>query len=180
MGKIHNIPLLLLVFLSATAAMVCWVYRSFRACISHNDGRCFCFKVHCRSCEGCFICSSEAINVCPHYSINWFLLAISTGGLGAKFIRVFSFFICFSLIGMAVGIGAFILFSGLDIGLALPNEGSGSGLIKEMPFLLKIYGVLTSALMISIYAGLVLGGALKTAGLGQQADEISDLFIKGF
>jgi Na+/H+-dicarboxylate symporter len=64
--------------------------------------------------------------------------------------------------------------------LALPNEGSGSGLIKEMPFLLKIYGVLTSALMISIYAGLVLGGALKTAGLGQQADEISDLFIRGF
>jgi len=49
-----------------------------------------------------------------------------------------------------------------------------------MPFLLKIYGVLTSALMISIYAGVILGGALKKLDLGQQADQISDLFIKGF
>jgi len=52
--------------------------------------------------------------------------------------------------------------------------------MRELPFLAKIYGVLTSALMISIYAGLLFGGALKRLDLGRQADQISDLFIKGF
>ena len=53
-------------------------------------------------------------------------------------------------------------------------------MMKDTPFLKKIYGVLTSALMISIYAGLLFGGALKRLDLGRQADQISDLFIKGF
>ena len=107
-------------------------------------------------------------------------LAISTGGMGAKFARVFAFFVGFSLLGILCGILAFTVFSGLDIGLADPARGTGSGELKDMPFLLKIYGVLTSELMISIYAGLLFGSALKRLDLGRQADKISDLFIKGF
>ena len=180
MSKIHNIPLLLLVFLSATAAMLCWIFGLSALSSPIMMGDVFVSKsIAGLAKDALFVPLKPLMYALIILSIGS-SLAISTGGLGAKFIRVFSFFICFSLIGMAVGIGAFILFSGLDIGLALPKEGNGSGLIKEMPFLLKIYGVLTSALMISIYAGLVLGGALKTAGLGQQADEISDLFIRGF
>ena len=53
-------------------------------------------------------------------------------------------------------------------------------MIKQTPFLAKIYGVLTSALMISIYAGVLLGKALSKLDLGQQADKVSDLFIAGF
>ena len=180
MSKIHNIPLLLLVFLSATAAMLCWIFGLSALSSPIMMGDVFVSKsIAGLAKDALFVPLKPLMYALIILSIGS-SLAISTGGLGAKFIRVFSFFICFSLIGMAVGIGAFILFSGLDIGLALPKEGNGSGLIKEMPFLLKIYGVLTSALMVSIYAGLVLGGALKTAGLGQQADEISDLFIRGF
>jgi Na+/H+-dicarboxylate symporter len=49
----------------------------------------------------------------------------------------------------------------------------------------KIYGVITSPLMISIYAGILLGKSLKALetqhpGIGQQADIVSDMFIKGF
>jgi len=47
----------------------------------------------------------------------------------------------------------------LSIGssLAISTTGSGDGDLTEIPFLAKIYGVLTSALMISIYAGLLAG-----------------------
>ena len=34
--------------------------------------------------------------------------------------------------------------------------------------------------MVAIYAGIIFGSALKRLDLGRQADEISDLFIKGF
>jgi len=44
----------------------------------------------------------------------------------------------------------------------------------------KIYGVFTSPLMISIYAGVMLGKALTRLDLGTQADKVSDLFIAGF
>jgi Na+/H+-dicarboxylate symporter len=72
------------------------------------------------------------------------------------------------------------MFPNLDI---LPDPatiGAGGGEIKQTPFLAKIYGVLTSALMISIYAGVLLGKALTKLDLGQQADRVSDLFIAGF
>ena len=107
-------------------------------------------------------------------------LAISTGGLGAKFARVLGFFVGFSLLGMLCGIIAFSLFKGIDIGLADPANSAGDGDMTELPFLAKIYGVLTSALMISIYTGLIFGAALKRLDLGRQADQISDLFIAGF
>jgi len=79
-------------------------------------------------------------------------VAISRGGMGAKFIRVLFFFVTFSLIGMALAIIAFNLFSHYTI---LPDPstiGDTSSNLKQTPFALKIYGVLTSALMISIYA----------------------------
>jgi len=107
-------------------------------------------------------------------------VAISRGGMGAKFIRVLFFFVTFSLIGMALAIIAFNLFSHYTI---LPDPstiGDTSSNLKQTPFALKIYGVLTSALMISIYAGLIFGAALKKIGLGQEADKMSDLFIAGF
>lgn len=107
-------------------------------------------------------------------------VAISRGGMGAKFIRVLAFFVGFSLLGMALAITAYTLFSWLNI---LPDPatiGDGSANLKQTPFAIKIYGVLTSALMISIYAGLIFGAALRKLDLGQAADQMSDLFIKGF
>jgi len=107
-------------------------------------------------------------------------VAISRGGMGAKFIRVLFFFVTFSLIGMAFAIIAFNLFSHYTV---LPDPstiGDTSSNLKQTPFALKIYGVLTSALMISIYAGLIFGAALKRMEFGREADRMSDLFISGF
>lgn len=107
-------------------------------------------------------------------------VAISRGGMGAKFIRVLFFFVTFSLIGMAFAIIAFNLFSHYTV---LPDPstiGDTSSNLKQTPFALKIYGVLTSALMISIYAGLIFGAALKKMEFGREADRMSDLFISGF
>jgi Na+/H+-dicarboxylate symporter len=107
-------------------------------------------------------------------------VAISRGGMGAKFIRVLLFFVGFSLLGMFLAIVAYNLFSGLPI---LPDPstiGTSSADRAEIPFAIKIYGVLTSALMISIYAGLFFGAALKKLDLGEAADKMSDLFIRGF
>ena len=104
-------------------------------------------------------------------SLPWFVYAVLT---------VLAFFVGFSLLGMALAITAYSLFSGLNI---LPDPstiGDSNANLKQTPFAIKIYGVLTSALMISIYAGVIFGGALKRLDLGQQADAISDLFIKGF
>jgi hypothetical protein len=121
MGKIHNIPLLLLVFLSATAAMLCWFFGLSALSSPIMMGDVFVSKsIAGLAKDALFVPLKPLMYALIILSIGS-SLAISTGGLGAKFIRVFSFFICFSLIGMAVGIGAFILFSGLDIGLALPN-----------------------------------------------------------
>ena len=112
-------------------------------------------------------------------------IAISRGGMGAKFLRVLSFFIGFSLIGVVVAVTAHSLFP-----LAVFNTPEELGLastaaVEPIPFMKKIYGVFTSPLMISIYAGILLGRALKRLesqhpGIGQQADIVSDMFIKGF
>ena len=112
-------------------------------------------------------------------------IAISRGGMGAKFARVMAFFIFFSLIGAVVAVTAYSLFpmqifsTPADLGL------TDAGQIESIPLMKKIYGVLTSPLMISIYGGLFLGRALKSLegkhpGIGQQADVVSDLFIAGF
>jgi Na+/H+-dicarboxylate symporter len=81
---------------------------------------------------------------------------------------------------MALAITAYILFSGLNI---LPDPstiGDSTANLKQTPFAIKIYGVLTSALMISIYAGLFFGAALRKLDLGREADKMSDIFISGF
>ncbi len=108
-------------------------------------------------------------------------LAISHGGMGAKFVRVLSFMALFSVIGAAIAIAGYTVFSGLDILKDPASVTTGQPVkIEHIPFLQKIYRVLTSSLMISIYAGIIFGKALKLRGLGEKADEISDLFMNGF
>jgi len=104
-------------------------------------------------------------------------LAISHGGLGAKFVRVFAFFITFSTIGAIVCIAGYTAFSHLTV-LADPASldlGSGAS-VTQIPFAAKIYSVITSELMFSIYAGIIFGQALKKLDLGEKADQASDLF----
>lgn len=113
-------------------------------------------------------------------------IAISHGGLGAKFLRVISLMFAFSILGGIVAIVAFNLFpQGLmSSGNIFPDPaGVVQGSVKkitQIPFAVKLYGVLTSPLMIAIYAGVLLGGALKRAEFGREADKVSDMFMNGF
>ncbi len=180
MSRIHNISLLLLVAIAAALAVLCWFLGASWLAADIAPGGTYLVKsIAGLAKDSLFVPLKPLMYALIILSIGS-SLAISTGGLGAKFARVLGFFVGFSLLGIACGILAYVLFSGLDIGLADPANGAGSGNMKEMPFLAKIYGVLTSALMISIYAGILFGGALKRLDLGRQADQISDLFIKGF
>ena len=112
-------------------------------------------------------------------------IAVSRGGLGAKFLRVLGFFVFFSLIGAAVAVIAHSLFP-IEVFDSPADLGQmGAKTVEPIPFMKKIYGVLTSPLMISIYAGILLGRSLKRLetthpGIGAQADIVSDMFIKGF
>ena len=108
-------------------------------------------------------------------------LAISHGGMGAKFMRVFAFMLGFSVIGGIIAIIGHTVFSGFTILSDPASVISGAKVeFHKIPFAMKIYGVITSPLMISIYAGVIFGGALKKLDYGQQADKISDLFMRGF
>ena len=82
-------------------------------------------------------------------------------------------FLTFSLMGMAIAITAYFLFANESI-LPDPSIVGDSGVeLSQAPFAEKIYDVLTSALMICIYTGLIFGAALKRLGLGREADAIS-------
>ena len=110
-------------------------------------------------------------------------VAVSTGGMGAKFLRVLAFFIGFSLIGVFVAVAAYSLFPNIDV--FDPPSLTSTTQMEPIPFLRKIYGVLTSPLMISIYTGLIFGAAVKrleaaNPGLARHVDTASDLFIAGF
>jgi len=180
MSRIHNIPLLLLVVVAAALAIILWFLGFSWLAQDIAPGGTYLIKsIAGLAKDSLFVPLKPLMYALIILSIGS-SLAISTGGLGAKFLRVIGFFVGFSLMGMLCAIIAFCLFKGIDIGLADPAIGAGSGNMRELPFLAKIYGVLTSALMISIYAGLLFGGALKRLDLGRQADQISDLFIKGF
>lgn len=180
MSRIHNIPLLLLVVVAAALAIILWFLGFSWLAQDIAPGGTYLIKsIAGLAKDSLFVPLKPLMYALIILSIGS-SLAISTGGLGAKFLRVIGFFVGFSLMGMLCAIIAFCLFKGIDIGLADPANGAGSGNMRELPFLAKIYGVLTSALMISIYAGLLFGGALKRLDLGRQADQISDLFIKGF
>jgi len=179
-SKIHDIPLLLLVVIAAVLAFGGWALGMSFLTAPIQMGETFILK----SIAGL---AKDALFV-PLKPLMYALiimsiassLAISTGGLGAKFVRVLSFFVMFSLLGVGLGILAFTLFQNLPI---LPDPSTLGGdpvALKQTPFMAKIYGVLTSALMISIYAGVIFGQALKRLNLGREADAISDLFIKGF
>ena len=180
MSRIHNIPLLLLVVIAAALAIAFWFLGfSWLAADIAPGGTYLLKSIAGLAKDALFVPLKPLMYALIILSIGS-SLAISTGGLGAKFARVLGFFVGFSLLGMLSAIIAFSLFKGIDLGLADPSTGFGDGNMTELPFLAKIYGVLTSALMISIYTGLIFGAALKRLDLGRQADEISDLFIKGF
>lgn len=177
---IHDIPLLLLVVVAALAAFGLYKLGAAQLAQPIMIGDTFLLKsVAGLAKDALFVPLKPLMYALIILSIGS-SIAISTGGLGAKFARVMFFFVTFSLIGMAIAITAFFLFSGENI---LPDPatiGAGSGELKQSPFAAKIYGVLVSPLMICIYTGLLFGRALTVLGLGREADAISDLFIKGF
>lgn len=177
---IHDIPLLLLVVVAALAAFGLWALGAAQLANPIAVGDTFLLKsVAGLAKDALFVPLKPLMYALIILSIGS-SIAISTGGLGAKFVRVMFFFVGFSLLGMALAIGAYFLFSGLNI---LPDPatiGAGNAELKQSPFAEKIYGVVTSPLMICIYTGLLFGRALTVLGLGREADAISDLFIKGF
>jgi len=153
MSRIHNIPLLLLVVIAAALAIVFWFLGfSWLAADIAPGGTYLLKSIAGLAKDALFVPLKPLMYALIILSIGS-SLAISTGGLGAKFARVLGFFVGFSLLGMLSAIIAFSLFKGIDLGLADPSSGFGDGNMTELPFLAKIYGVLTSA---------------------------SDLFIKGF
>lgn len=180
MRSIHDIPLLLLVIVAALAAWGFWAMGASELAAPIMLGDVFILKsVAGLAKDALFVPLKPLMYALIILSIGS-SIAISTGGLGAKFIRVLFFFVGFSLVGMALGITAYFAFSHLPI---LPDPatiGAGTGDLAQSPFAAKIYGVLTSALMICIYTGLIFGAALKRLGLGREADAISDMFIAGF
>lgn len=180
MRSIHEIPLLLLVVIAAIASVLFWALGLSFFADPIRVGDVFLLKsIAGLAKDALFVPLKPLMYALIIMSIGS-SIAISTGGLGAKFARVLMFFVGFSLVGMALAIMAYFAFSDRDI---LPDPAtvalSGSD-VTAMPFAAKIYGVLTSELMICIYTGLIFGGALKRLGLGREADAISDLFIKGF
>ena len=177
MSGIHKIPLLLLVVIAAGLAVLFWALGfSWLAEPIAPGGTYISKSIAGLAKDALFVPLKPLMYALIILSIGS-SLAISTGGAGAKFLRVLGFFVGFSLIGMAIAIVSYFIFSGLDV---FPNQGVGGDLKPSAPFMAKIYGVVTSALMISIYTGIVLGSALKRLGLGREADKISDLFIAGF
>ena len=180
MSRIHDIPLLLLVVIAAVLAFLCWwLGFSWLAQDIAPGGTYLVKSIAGLAKDALFVPLKPLMYALIILSIGS-SIAISKGGLGAKFIRVLSFFVMFSLSGLILGIIGYLLFQNLTI---LPDPstiGAGGGMVKQTPFLAKIYGVLTSALMISIYAGVLLGKALSRLNLGVEADKISDMFIAGF
>jgi len=180
MSKIHDIPLLLLVVIAAALAFAGWaVGASFLAAPIMMDDVQIAKSIAALAKDALFVPLKPLMYALIIMSIGS-SIAISTGGLGAKFLRVLIFFVGFSLTGLAVGIIFFNVFSGLDIFADPASAVSGDGQVGSDPYAIKIYKVLTSPLMISIYAGVIFGGALKRLNLGREGDKISDLFIKGF
>lgn len=177
MSRIHNIPLLLLVAIAAGLAFLFWALGfSWLADPIAPGGTYLLKSIAGLAKDALFVPLKPLIYGLIILSIGS-SIAISTGGAGAKFLRVAAFFVGFSLVGMAIAIVCYFVFSGINV---FPTEGVGGSLKNSEPFLAKIYGVVTSALMVSIYTGLILGSALKRLDLGREADKISDLFIAGF
>jgi Na+/H+-dicarboxylate symporter len=180
MKTIHDIPLLLLVIVAALAAFGFWALGASGLAAPIMMGDTYLSKsIAGLAKDALFVPLKPLMYALIILSIGS-SIAISTGGLGAKFIRVLAFFVVFSLIGMGIAITAFFLFSDIPVLPDPASIGAGAGELTQTPFLQKIYGVLTAELMICIYTGLIFGAALKRLDLGRQADAISDMFIAGF
>lgn len=185
MTKYYNIPLLFLVAIAAALAFLFWGLGLSGLVEPLKMGDVYLTKsIAGLAKDALFVPLKPVMYALIILSIGA-SIAISRGGMGAKFLRVLSFFIGFSLIGVVVAVAAHTLFP-IDVFDTPSQLGlSETSSIEPIPFMKKIYGVLTSPLMISIYAGIFLGRALKRLeskhpGIGQQADIVSDLFIKGF
>lgn len=180
MAKIHDIPLLFLVIVAALLAVIGWALGASFLAAPIAMGDAYLLPSIAELAKDSLFKPLKPLMYALIIMSIGSSIAISRGGLGAKFARVLMFFVGFSLLGLVIAIIFFNLFSGVNV---LPDPatiGAGGGELKQTPFLKKIYGVFTSELMISIYAGVIFGQALKRFELGQQADRISDLFIKGF
>ncbi len=181
--KFHRIPLLLLVIIAAALATLVYLTGATGFFVANIGAGQFSI--------GQSIASlAKASLFAPLKPLMYALIimsigssiAISRGGLGAKFVRVFAFFITFSTIGAIVCITGFTVFSNLTV---LPDPALATGEISDkisgsIPYAAKIYGVITSELMVSIYAGIIFGYALKRLEFGREADKASDLFQTGF
>jgi len=185
MTKYYNIPLLLLVLIAAVLAFTFWGLGLSGLVEPIKMGNVYLTKsIAGLAKDALFVPLKPVMYALIILSIGA-SIAISRGGMGAKFMRVLTFFIGFSLIGVVVAVAAHTLFP-IDVFDTPSQLGlSETASIEPIPFMKKIYGVVTSPLMISIYAGVLLGRALKRLegkhpGIGQQADIVSDLFIKGF
>lgn len=185
MTKYYNIPLLILVVIAALLAFAFWAMGLSGLVAPIQMGNVYLTKsIAGLAKDALFVPLKPVMYALIILSIGA-SIAISRGGMGAKFLRVLTFFIGFSLIGVVVAVTAHTLFP-IDVFDTPSQLGlSESASIEPIPFMKKIYGVITSPLMISIYAGILLGRALKRLegqhpGIGQQADIVSDMFIKGF
>ena len=178
--KIHDIPLLLLVVIAALIAAGAWAAGLSGLAAPIALGETYLLPSIAELAKDALFKPLKPLMYALIIMSIGSSIAISRGGLGAKFVRVIVFFVSFSLTGLVIAIVFYNLFSGLNILPDPASVGAGGGDLKQTPFLKKIYGVFTSELMMSIYAGVIFGQALKRLELGQQADKISDLFIKGF
>ena len=179
-NRIHNVPLLLLVAVSASLAFGLWAMGASFLVADIKMGDVIIAKSLAALAKDTLFVPLKPLMYALIIMSIASSVAVSRGGMGSKFIRVLGFFIGFSLTGMMIAIAAYYIFQGLNI---LPDPstiGNSSSSVLEIPFALKIYGVITSPLMISIYAGLLFGTALKKINMGEAADAMSDLFIKGF
>ena len=183
--KYYNIPLLLLVLTAAITAVALWALGLSGLTAPIQMGDTYLTKsIAALAKDALFVPLKPVMYALIILSIGA-SIAVSRGGLGAKFVRVLSFFIGFSLIGVFVAVAAHSLFPITVFETPASLGLSETKTVTHIPFMAKIYGVLTSPLMISIYAGILLGRALKRLegthpGIGQQADIVSDMFIKGF
>ena len=185
MNKYYDIPLLILVVIGAVLAFLFWSLGLSGLVEPLKMGDTYLTKsIAGLAKDALFVPLKPVMYALIILSIGA-SIAISRGGMGAKFLRVVSFFIGFSLIGVLVAVAAHSLFP-IDVFDSPAQLGlSETKTVEAIPFMKKIYGVITSPLMISIYAGILLGRSLKGLegkhpGIGQQADIVSDMFIKGF
>jgi len=175
--KIHDIPLLLLVVIAALIAAGAWAAGLSGLAAPIALGETYLLPSIAELAKDALFKPLKPLMYALIIMSIGSSIAISRGGLGAKFVRVIVFFVSFSLTGLVIAIVFYNLFSGLNILPDPASVGAGGSDLKQTPFLKKIYGVFTSELMMSIYAGVIFGQALKRLELGQQADKISDLFI---